>query len=207
MILPNMSYQEIAAHLSSDMDEALAFSKKIKFARYRSEAIKLKRYPLFFKPVGYTSSQHNKWFIFPHVRNRADLVSIPFSVGCTFTKYNRLCLFIQMDLEGENSSLKFIFTNRFFERYADRKGITGSLTQEEIVYSFIKELGQLGLRNMENKDPLHAILFYETGMALGHYDSVDRNLVVFHSYVSVLNGPNDLKKMHHDWLLFRSVFN
>lgn len=112
-----------------------------------------------------------------------------------------------MDLEGENSSLKFIFTNRFFERYADRKGITGSLTQEEIVYSFIKELGPLGLRNMENKDPLHAILFYETGMALGHYDSVDRNLVVFHSYVSVLNGPNDLKKMHHDWLLFRSVFN
>ena len=58
MILPNMSYQEIAAHLSSDMDEALAFSKKIKFARYRSEAIKLKRYPLFFKPVGFTSSQH-----------------------------------------------------------------------------------------------------------------------------------------------------
>ena len=99
MILPNMSYQEIAAHLSSDMDEALAFSKKIKFARYRSEAIKLKRYPLFFKPVGFTSSQHNKWFIFPHVRNRADLVSIPFYVGCTFTKNNRLCLFIQMDLE------------------------------------------------------------------------------------------------------------
>ena len=95
MILPNMSYQEIATHLSSDMDEALAFSKKIKFARYRSEAIKLKRYPLFFKPVGFTSSQHNKWFIFPHVRNRADLVSIPFYVGCTFTKYNRLCLFIQ----------------------------------------------------------------------------------------------------------------
>ena len=101
MILPNMSYQEIATHLSSDMDEALAFSKKIKFARYRSEAIKLKRYPLFFKPVGFTSSQHNKWFIFPHVRNRADLVSIPFYVGCTFTKYNRLCLFIQMDLEGK----------------------------------------------------------------------------------------------------------
>lgn len=30
MILPNMSYQEIATHLSSDMDEALAFSKKNK---------------------------------------------------------------------------------------------------------------------------------------------------------------------------------
>ncbi len=202
-----MTYTEIAAHLSTDQQEALAFCKGIKFKRYRSEAIKLKRYPLFFRPLFFQSSQRNRWFVLPHVRTKSDLDKLPYYVGCIFSKFGKDFLFMQMEVDASGSQLplRFIFTGRFFERYAARTG-QEDMAPDELVISFVKQLHLVGIKDQVSRGVTRRILMNPTGICLGYPGQQDDDLSVFHTYISADNGPQELRQLHHECMLITDVF-
>lgn len=206
MILQNMTYNEIAGHLEKDHREVYRYVKGIKFMRYRSEALKLKRYPLYFKPLFFHTTQHNRWFVMPVVREKKDLDIIPYYTGCLFERFNKMALYIQMRLLSDETLLSFIFTDRFFERYAKRVQLN-ELSQEAVIFEFIKGINKVGIKDYSKDSPSHSILFYDNGIALGHTSPSKTDLVVFHSYVSAHNGPDELQKLHHEWELANPIFN
>lgn len=203
MILDNMTYSEICTHLTSDIRHAEGYARNLKFMTYRSEAIKRKKYPLFFKPIFHVTTQRNRWFVVPHVRSRKDLTRIPYYLGCIFKQHDRTIMFMQINLT-ECRNVNFIFTYAFFERYAIRNRIHG-ISEEEIVFHFVRSLHKISLQEVEHRCCKKQFLFSENGMALGYADSKNKDLIVFKTYVSVENGPTDLVKMHKDWKFFQSI--
>lgn len=206
MILNNMSYHEIATHLSADKQQVDKFARSIKYAKYRSKAIKLKRYPLFFKPVFFTSPQYNRWFVVPHVRNRKDLEYMPYYLGCIFKYHEKIAMYMQMNINvGNLGILDLIFTSAFFERYANRNELE-KMTGEEIVFHFIQSLYHVGLQQVISQNPDKYVMFNEIGMGLGYKDVKNKKLIVFKSYVTAKNGPEELKQLHKNWKFLQSVF-
>lgn len=208
MILDNMTYREIAIHLTADMQQAIAFSRNIKFTKYRSQAIKLKRYPIFFKPIYFMSTQHNRWIVVPHAHSKKDLDYLPYYLGCIYRQHEKTFLFMRIDAYMERPrTLNLIFTSDFFERFAERQKLKMfEVNKEHIIIDFIKTLYRVGLKEIIEGKSSKIIMFSESGMALGYQKANQKALIIFKTYVTAQDGPSELQRIHKEWMFIQEVF-
>lgn len=147
MIVPAMSVAEIQNELYKDYKNCISIVEKNKNL-YRRGIIKASKFPIYFKPIEYTSPSRNNFLIYVDAKSKKDAL-IPF---VTVVGYYQRPEGIYAAMIIPFHSGKFnvlIYPPHFFKRYKERY-VKEDLSSLELIKIFFKNNPTYILQTVEN---------------------------------------------------------
>lgn len=134
MILPTMTYAEIANELDKDAKSLYGYIEYIlSDNKYRRIGMKHSE-PICFKPVFWESKRKNQYFIIPNTNGKKDLkkYGLAFYVWCYYTDAKNKKNGVMILSNGTYS----FFRGHLFDRYAERFFDNTSMTTVDLMVKF-----------------------------------------------------------------------
>ena len=118
MIVTSMTDEELLAEVSKDYSSCVNRVKK-DFNIYRRAIIKSSKFPIYFKPIEYTSPRNNRFLLFIEAKSKKDSTG-PFMTFVTYFLKPEGIYAIMIYPNSNNSKSITIYPPHFFERYKER---------------------------------------------------------------------------------------
>jgi len=175
MITETMTDIEIYQEVRKEYDKILDYVMRIS-SKYRRYIIKSTKFPMYFKPVEYTSSRGNSYIIFFEARTKKDSENILFTI---ISVYNKNGLNAIMYCASPQNNI-IIYSPHLFSRYRTRFLKDDSLSSTDVINRFFKI--NPTLNGMEVKDNEIAYTCNE-GVLLGKFVD-DGKITILKTFVS-----------------------
>ena len=118
MIVTSMTDEELLIEVSKDYGSCLSRVQK-DYNFYRRTIVKSSKFPIYFKPIEYTSSRKNKFLLFIEAKSKKDSTNFLMTFVTYYLKPEGIYA-IMIYPKSNYSKTIVIYPPHFFERYKER---------------------------------------------------------------------------------------
>lgn len=135
MIVPAMSVTEIHNELVKDYDNCISRIDR-DFKHYRRAIIKSTKFPMYFKPIDYTTPSRNKFVILVEAESKKNANDLLITLIGYYLRPEGI--YAAMIVPSKNGDKKIcIYPPHFFERYKERY-LQNDLSALEVIKQYFK---------------------------------------------------------------------
>lgn len=171
-----MSATEVRAEITADLIDVNSRTR-IYEKEFRRVVLKTSRFPVYFKPVAFTTKRKNRWLALYEAKNKKNANDIPVVYVCILDSKSGLNAFM---LSVKNGGFAIVmYPSHFFQRYRERflEGNT-SLKSLDVITSFFRYNPAFTFDKqgeIMNGSCLH-------GVCLG--EELEENFIIFKTFVT-----------------------